>query len=444
MLAVSGGADSVCLFDVFCRLQIVMDLKLVCVHVNHGLRETAERDEKFVRELAQSKGIPFFVLHKDVRKEARERKISEEEAGRCVRYAYLNQIADETGAAYILTAHHADDCAETVLFQLFRGSSLRGLGGIRVSNGRYLRPLLSVSRKDIEAYVTAQGLAFVTDETNAQEKYSRNRIRHRILPEAERIVSNASEHIARTAAELQEIEDYLREETKRAYLNCVKEEGTRIVILHENYQELSSLIAGRVIYEAITVCTQSAKDIGRIHVQEVRALFDKPCGKKVFLPYAVTATRYAEGVVLTGPECRQASEDLRETEIPAVTGTVCTLNRLMTARSETVPNTDLENIPRKRYTKWFSYDTINCYPVFRRRQAGDFLVIDATGRKKSLNRYFIDEKIPAAARDDVWLLADGNHVMWVVGYRISEAYKVKPDTKTIVQWQIDESEEKQI
>ena len=441
MLAVSGGADSVCLFDVFCRLQIVLDLKLVCVHVNHGLREAAVRDEAFVRELAGRNGVPFYVLHADVRKEAANRKMSEEEAGRLIRYEYFNRIADEQSADYILTAHHRDDCAETVLFNFFRGSSLRGLGGIRPVKGRYLRPLLCVSREEIEAYLQERKLSYVTDETNVQEIYSRNRIRHRILPEAEGIVPNASAHIAKTAEELQEIEDYLQEETEKAYSLFVQEEQGRIVIANNLHEELPMVFAKRVVYKAITVCSKSAKDIGRIHVQDVAELFYKPCGKKILLPYGVTATRQAGGVVLDPKDCMERKTPIQTDAYPAKADTSHVLEAGLTVRSETVQNADLENIPQKRYTKWFDYDTINCYPVFRKRQEGDYLVIDGNGRKKPLNRYYIDEKIPASERDDIWLLADGNHVMWVLGYRISEAYKVKPDSQKIVQWKIEGIEE---
>ncbi len=440
VLAVSGGADSVCLFDIFCRLQIDMNLKLVCVHVNHGLRETAGRDEEFVRNMAEEKGIPFYVLHADVKKAAAERKCSEEEAGRMIRYEFFRQIATQEGAMYILTAHHRDDCAETVLFHLFRGSSLRGLGGIRPVKGQCLRPLLCVSRAEIEAYLEMRGLSFVTDETNALETYTRNRIRHRILPEAEQIVSNASEHIVQTATELQEIEDYLREETNRAYQTYVEEAEKGVLLRNALYEELSPLLCKRVIYEAITFCSGSAKDVGRIHVRDVVALFQKPCGKSVQLPYEVNAVRHAEGVVLNRESASQDKEKEEDLAIPAQPDTVCTLGDGITMCSETIRNADLENIPQKRYTKWFDYDTINCYPIFRKRREGDYLVIDAKGRKKSLKRYFIDEKIPASVRDDIWLLADGNHVMWVLGYRISEACKVTKETKRIVQWHMAEIE----
>lgn len=441
VLAVSGGADSVCLLDIFSRLQIVLDLKLVCVHVNHGLRAAAAEDEAFVRGLAGQKGIPFYVLHADVRKEAQIRKTSEEEAGRLVRYEYLNRIAKEVGADYILTAHHRGDLAETVLFHLFRGSSLRGLGGIRVLNGRCLRPLLFVSREEIEAYLKERELSFVTDETNAQEVYSRNRIRHRILPEAEDIVPNAAKHIVQAAEELQETEEFLQEETGRAYGRFVSKEGDRILISEQICETLPALIAKRVVYEAITACCKSAKDIGRTHVQEVRALFSRPCGKRIHLPYDVTAIRYKDGVTLKRQNCRDEKELLSEVMVPAMADTFFLLEKGVSARSETVQNPDIKNIPQKRYTKWFNYDTINCYPVFRKRRSGDYLVIDGNGRKKSLNRYFIDEKIPACERDDIWLLADENHVLWVLGYRISEACKVTEQTRSVVQWEIEGIEE---
>ncbi len=444
VLAVSGGADSVCMLDIFHQLQNSLGLELICVHVNHGLRETASRDEEFVRDFSEQRKIPFYVLHTDIAKEAAAHKLSEEEAGRLARYAYLNQIADETGAAYILLAHHRDDCAETMLFNLFRGSGIRGLGGIRPVQGRYLRPLLRVSRSEIEEYLKERGLEYVTDETNASNKYSRNKIRNKIIPMASEICSGASAHIAQAAMEMQEMESYLQQETTKVYRLAVKAEEDKLILLESVYRSFPSLIARRVIYEVITACCESAKDIGRVHVEEVAELFAKQPGKQISLPYDVIALRRSDGIsfckasggmgekALSG----ESREDSKQSEVLAEIGIKCCLGDTLTAWGECVIPDEMENIPQKTYTKWFDYDTINCCPIFRKRREGDYLVIDGHGRKKALNRYFIDEKIPANERDKIWLLADGSHILWVVGHRISAAYKVCRDTKKVVQWSI--------
>ena len=153
IVGVSGGGDSVCLLHVLHRLQSEFHLKLVCVHINHMLRETAERDEDFTREFAAKLDIPFYVKKADVKKLAAEEKLSEEEAGRMVRRAFYEEVCEKEKGDYIVLAHHKNDNAETMLFHLMRGTNLKGMGGIRPVQGKYLRPLLCVERKEIEAYL---------------------------------------------------------------------------------------------------------------------------------------------------------------------------------------------------------------------------------------------------------------------------------------------------
>ena len=445
VLAVSGGADSACLLDLFHQLQREMDLKLICVHVNHGLRVAASRDEAFVRELAAEYGIGFKVLHADVKSRAAEEKLSEEEAGRRIRYAFLDVVAEEVQADYVLLAHHRDDSAETVLFNLFRGTGIRGLGGIRPLQGRYLRPLLCVSREEIEAYMAERGLTYVTDETNLDTEYSRNRIRNRILPEAERICTAATEHIATTAEELAAIEAYLAGQTQDAYLRCVRKDAQGLLLQEKEYRLLAEVLATRVVHRALEETAGSARDISRVHVRDTAALFGRESGRQLSLPYGLKAYRVYDGVRLCkeGVAVSKGTSDDASVQagMEAHPGKNIVLNGVGIARAEVVISPEPQNIPQKRYTKWFDFDKIMYCPIFRKRQDGDYLVIDGSGRRKTLNRYFIDEKIPSHERDSVWILADGSHVMWVVGHRISAAYKVGAETKKAVCWCITGTEE---
>ncbi len=445
VLAVSGGADSACLLDLFHQLQREMDLKLICVHVNHGLRETALRDETFVRELAAQYGVAFRVLHADVRKKAVEEKLSEEEAGRRIRYAFLNEVAEAERADYVLLAHHRDDSAETVLFNLFRGTGLRGLGGIRPLQGCYLRPLLCVSREEVEAYMEERGLAYVTDETNLDTEYSRNRIRNRILPEAELICAAATKHIATTAEELVAIEAYLAEQTQKAYLRCIRKDAGGLLLEEKEYRLFPEVIATRVIHRALEETAGSARDIARVHVCDTAALFGREAGRQLSLPYGIKAHRVYDGVRLCKEGVAVSKGTPEESSVwagmEAQPDKNIVLDGVGIARGEVISPPEPKNIPQKTYTKWFDYDKITYCPIFRKRQDGDYLVIDESGRRKSLNRYFIDEKIPSYKRDSVWVLADGSHVMWVVGHRISAAYKVGAETKKAVCWCIAGTEE---
>ena len=180
---VSGGADSVCLLFVLRKIQESLGGKLYVAHVNHGLRgEEALADQEFVRRLCEEWQLPFYLKSVKLREIARERKLSEEEAGRLVRYDFFRKVAEETGAAKIAVGHNANDHAETLLFHLIRGSSLKGLAGISPVQGAVIRPLLCVKREEIEQYVKEKGLHFCMDKTNLEDTYTRNRIRHKLLP----------------------------------------------------------------------------------------------------------------------------------------------------------------------------------------------------------------------------------------------------------------------
>ena len=176
---ISGGADSVCLFFVLLDLRDRMGISFTAVHVNHGLRgEAANRDEEFVRELCGQYGIPLEVFRVDLESISKKRKQSLEECGRNIRREAFEQIRERCGGTKIALAHHQNDNAETLLWNLARGTGLTGLGGIRPVNGRYIRPLLCLDRNEIEDLLRQRGQGYCTDDTNGDTEYTRNKLRH--------------------------------------------------------------------------------------------------------------------------------------------------------------------------------------------------------------------------------------------------------------------------
>lgn len=183
LAAVSGGADSVCLLLLLHEMAAELGIKVFAFHMNHGIRGAeADRDERFVMELCERLNIPLTVAHEKVEEYAAERGLSGEEAGRILRYHHLGETAEKYQCAKIAVAHHEDDDAETVLLNLFRGSGLAGLSGIRPVRENIIRPLLCVSRKEIEEYLNEQELSWCEDSTNKENDYTRNKIRNELLP----------------------------------------------------------------------------------------------------------------------------------------------------------------------------------------------------------------------------------------------------------------------
>ena len=209
LCALSGGADSMYLL---CRLLEGRERygwRVCAAHLNHGLRETAGRDEKFVRDWCGRRGVPLAVGFEDVAGYARREGWSLEEAGRTLRYRFLGQAALEAGCPLIATGHHAGDSAETVLMNLIRGCGLKGLAGIPERRDNIVRPMLEVSRGEIEAYLKEHGVPHVEDETNEDVNYTRNKVRHQLLPLLEELNPQAAAHIAAAARRLREDEEEL-------------------------------------------------------------------------------------------------------------------------------------------------------------------------------------------------------------------------------------------
>ena len=218
LCAVSGGRDSICLLDYLHTLGQERGFTAAAGHLNHLMRPTAQRDEDFVRSFCARRGIPFYTERADVYALCGTWGLTVEETGRRARYEFLQRTAETIGAEKIATAHHQNDLAETVLLQLLRGTGPQGLTGIPPVRGNIVRPLLDTPRRDIERYIAEHELAYVTDETNGDTAYARNRLRLEIWPELEGINPRAAEHIACTA-------DILRREN--AYLDALAAERLR-------------------------------------------------------------------------------------------------------------------------------------------------------------------------------------------------------------------------
>ena len=475
VVGVSGGADSVCLLFVLLAWMEEIPFSLQVVHVNHGIRPEAGDDAAYVEELCISHGIPFTLVEKDVRKLAKEQKRSEEEMGRLVRYEAFEEIMKQTGAQRIAVAHNSNDLAETMLFHLFRGSGLSGLCGIRPVRNQIIRPILCLERREIEAYLKGKGIRYCQDATNEGDDYTRNRIRHHILPYAEKeIVQGCVGHMAQTADMLLETEEYLERLTRKAWEEAV-EEVTRFkpggqssakdsrptvtfAIDCSVYDTLDPLIGKRLLYRVLGRLSPGGRDITYVHVRDVEELFAREGNRSICLPYGIRARRQYGQVWLIRQEQPKTQERSKAIQVPldcpqAEESTTYALDReellgngvqilvedMGTLHFQVFSSKNFKDIPQNRYTKWFDYDKIEGLLTVRTRQTGDFLTIRAANGEqihKSLKDYMVTEKIPRQDRDRIPLIAQDHHVLWLVGYRISEHYKISENTKRILQVQL--------
>lgn len=431
LLGVSGGADSVCLLHVLKELQATLKLTLSVVHVNHGIRGLeAERDADFVKDLCSKLEVKYFREDRNIPKIADEMGMSEEEAGRHARYETFYQAAHEIKANKIAIAHNLNDNSETILFNLFRGTGIKGLTGIPCQRDMIIRPLLCCTRSEIEEYLRNNNWDFCVDSTNKTTEYSRNRIRLELLPYIQENINNKAEYnIVNAAKNLEEIADYLECETDKIYDEFVRED----VILNGGFSVHNALFC-QVIRRLIERQAGRLKDVTRTHVMAVAELRYQQVSKSVDLPYNLVAERVYEGIRIKKKNnidelCNGDNLNEIYSEPVLIDGRIIENSQIkITFETAGFNSTNIEELV---YTKWLDYDKIERLTL-RKRQPGDYIVVDNQGSRKKLKDYFINEKIPKEKRDDLLLLADGKHVVWIIGYRISSYYKVSDSTSRII------------
>lgn len=444
VVGLSGGGDSVCLLCVLRELAGELGFSLAAFHVHHGIRgREADRDAAFCLELCEKMGIYCQVAYVDVPAAAARRKQSLEEAARQERYRELENFRRQMGAQKIAVAHHRDDNAETVLWNLFRGSGLKGLAGMEPVNGYVIRPLLAAGREEIIGYLKERGIDWCLDETNESDDYTRNRIRHHLLSYAgQEINSQAARHVCAAAAVAAQADKYLRGQAAKWLAEHSERENESLILDLKALRPEEEILQSYVIREAVCLCG-GLTDVTTVHVNAVRSLMADAQGagavRQVSLPGGLKVRRSYD-ILSFDPERGRAelegpASDLTE-EIIDLSDGMETVRRVELGTSalelQVISYDKTQKIPSNRYTKWMDYDKIERTLAFRTRRPGDFFLLP-DGHRKTVKSYMIDEKIPVAARDGILLAAQGSHVLWIVGYRLCESVKVTADTKKILQ-----------
>ncbi len=431
---ISGGADSVCLLFMLLEIRSKIPFSLRVCHVNHGIRADASGDACYVKELCEKQEIPFFLVEEDIRQRAAEHGRSEEEEGRIVRYeAFEKTLEGRKGK--IAVAHNSNDRAETMLFHLFRGTGLKGMSGIPPINGKIIRPLLCLERSEIEDWLKDKNIPFCHDSTNDLDDYTRNRIRHHILPYAEKEICRGTiAHMSQAADQLLAAEDYLRRQTEAAMERCLQTDAApRKILIHiPAFFGEDEYLRSRILLNAMALVSGSKKDITSAHIKSLEAFLRGTGSGEIHLPYGLVVYRkYDLGMIQKRSSQNPASPEPEEIRISLPSRLL--LPSLGKAEFTVFPRDYSQIIPRKTYTKWFDYDKIASVVSFRTKRPGDYLTIDRNMGRKSLQDYFVNEKVPRQERANIYFLAEDSHVIWIPGFRISEYYKVDENTSTILQ-----------
>lgn len=430
VLGVSGGADSTALLMVLYNLLNELDISLKVVHINHGLREEAKSEALYVESLCRERNLEFVLKEYDVHTLAFENNLGHEEMGRKLRYeAFSEALGAKKGK--IAVAHNMNDLTETMLFHLFRGTGIKGLSSIQPVRDNVVRPLLNVTRKEIEEYLSDLGVAFCTDKSNFSDEYTRNRIRNIIMPSVlENVTESAVPHMAETASQLREIESYLEKQTAASFDECLIRKSDNEVVYDKGKFDLCDVLIQKLLSkQAIDILVPKNKDITHVHLEALSSLRKDAGYTEINLPYRLVAfVSYNEtGIKRIDNETNEAVDYVLpindSIDIPGL-GTFKT-NKFVKPK-DYKPS-------QNQYTKSLDYDKINAIVRIRNRKEGDFLTVNKAFETKKLKDYFINEKIPASIRDRIPVLAVDSSIIWVVGYRISENVKVTENTKNILE-----------
>lgn len=452
---VSGGADSVCLFLILERLRYQMGFSMSAVHVEHGLRGAQSRkDQDFAVKLAEEFKITISCYAYKVDEIAKHEGLSVEEAARKVRYAsftaetkkYRQKLHNGQGNIKVAVAHHGNDNAETLLFHMCRGSGIDGLAGIRPVRDNIIRPLLCVSRDEIEDYLHQEQQSYCTDATNGDVNYARNRIRVEVIPALTKVNSRTVSHLNQIAKDMRELSDYIKSQALSALdKHMVRQKNGNLFCTAEVFSVYPKVVGGIIALELIAAASGSRRDISRDHAEKIMELSAGQVGRSISLPDGLTAEKTYGGILIYRRKVKTVpGEETVYGEIPAKIlvigdrGSVrCPYGnvdyRIINYKKD-------EEIPKNQCTKWFDYDKITDMLFIRTRKPGDYFVYDDAGRRQKLKDYFINEKVPKAVRDQVVLLAEDRHILWAAGCRISEYYKITEATGRILEVQYMEEE----
>lgn len=497
VLGLSGGADSVCLLKVLKQIidERGLGITITCIHVNHGIRgEEALRDQEFSRKLCEKLGVRFIVVNEDVVKLAKDKGLTVEEAGRLVRYKAFEDCASKVHNARIAVAHHMNDEAETVLMNIFRGSSVKGASGMRPVRDNIIRPLLCVTRAEIEEFLLKENQDYVTDSTNNDTDYTRNKLRNELIPY---IKSNFNNNIERNifdmASDFADVCEFVEGSSALLWKKYVREEDVKVsekVLAIEKLEEFSHeniVLQRQVIAKVLKTLSFSQKDIYRKHIEIVLDAYKMQVGKSVNLPYGICCHKSYDKLIfevekrennksVTGDgykaygcdktalgdnmcDCdktiygykvcgKEITDDYNAVHLDDIDvylekcgeytalldclifGDGGSLVRAESITFEIIKNK--ENLSDNIYTKYFDYDKMERNLCVRFKENGDYLTINKNGQTKALGKELLDKKVPGKLRGLCLLLTSGNLVLWTVAVRRGENAYVDDETSRIL------------
>lgn len=410
-VGVSGGADSMALLHVLLELKDEFAMNIIACHVNHGIRgETADRDEKFVVEACKRLGVDVRILRADVPGTAKKMHLGVEECGRRIRYDFFNSVADDV---IIATAHTLSDRSETLLLNIARGASVKGLCSIPAVRGNIVRPLIDCTRADIEKYCSDNSIEFVTDETNFEDFYSRNRIRLNVIPELKKLNPSLERAFMRLISNAEEENDFMNGFSREILGKVKLKNGYNARLLNDEHPAVRK----RVIFEIIN--TETGIDPEAVHVEQVDKILQG--GRTEIIGDTVVEVK--NGVMKINPQKEEIADwkfDFNVLETNSV---------LVGLKFEIIHRNNL-SLKQSVHNKVLDYDSIVGHSVLRNRRPGDKMKLAGSSCTKTLKKLFNEKHVEN--RNCAAVLADEAGICWVQGLGCADRCKIKPETDKIL------------
>ena len=437
LIAVSGGVDSVVLLHLFYCIRDEYNLTLKIIHVNHGIRgEEADRDQTFVQQLSDQYNLPVSLKRVNVPQYIESQKRSLEEGARILRYQSFNEELEESNFDYLALGHNANDQAETILDHFIRGSGVRGLSGMKYIRHKFIRPLLAFTRTDIETYALKMRLNYVTDTTNKELTYKRNKIRHQLIPFLQKEFNpNIVNTSLNTGFIFKQIDIFLKTEAKKAYAACLKSYKKNKIILDIdlffNYFNIVQVYVLYYILELISIDEnvlsfhKITSFMNFLQKRRIGAKFSLSpewkilIDRNVFIFYQSDENEFEFEISLKRKYKIYESEKIFIAEL---------INR------DQMPKT----FSSEKNLEYIDYDKVEGQLSIRNYRPGDrFVPLNMTGHKK-VSDFFTDEKIPLHIRSQIPLLTCFRGIIWIVGYRIDDRFKITNNSKRILKLEMRE------
>ncbi len=427
LVALSGGADSVFLLEFFLKYKRRFNIEIAAFHLNHNLRgKDANIDEQFCKNLTTQKRIQFFSTSKNVKLFAKRKRMSLEEAGRELRYSELNRIAKKHNYKKIATAHNADDNAETVLLNLIKGTGLKGLSGIPERREKIIRPVLVLSKKEILDYLHNKKIIYRTDSSNVENNYQRNYLRNKIIPLIkDKLNPQFDNAVFRTSEIIRGYTSLIDEQINNAVKKIVTYKQQKLIINLKHLDEIDVRLYGDVLRK--TVRKYFNEDLESKNISDLIKLIKAQTGREIMFSNRIVAVKERDSIIiyLKKGEMKNVKQvEIKVGEEKQVEGksiSISTINRNKLSFRNTIN------------TEYISADNINTSFVLRRWKDGDRFYPLGMKNSKKLSDFLTEQKVRSSEKKEQLVLSNAGKIVWVVGIRIDERYKISVETKKVLE-----------